>query len=467
MVERVLGLLLLPVLTRELSAAEYGIWAQTVVVSGVLMPLVVFGLPAAIVKFFSAGVAADIRRRWMGRTVVFAGAIFAGFALLAWAAPRSVAIAVYGSDEPSAFVPVLVTLLAADALLDLLIAYLRAAFRMRWIALAMLTRGVLRFGFLLLALRGLEMSFIEAFAVMALLQLALAGIGFVLEWRRRAPEPAPTLAAGDVSWRALLAFAAPLVLVSVLTSVNGFADRFVLTHLLGLDTLAVYAAVNSLVAITSVAYTVLGFTLFPVLSRMWAQGDSAGAARLAADTVRVFLFIALPYALWLASVIESLLPLMTTQAYRVSAEVALLLGVAAVGYGLYQIMLYLLLLAGRGMQAAGLMLAAALLNAVLNLLLVPRFGLIGAASAAAISNGALASAAYLSAKARFPWASAARIGAGAVLAAMAAVAIDRAAPGQWGGVAASLLLATLICAATDWFAGRSVLRQLVWRKAAS
>ncbi|HUG24360.1 lipopolysaccharide biosynthesis protein [Piscinibacter sp.] len=467
MAERVLGLLLLPLLTRELTTAEYGVWAQTLVVSSVLMPLVLFCLPAAIVKFFAAGVAVDERRQWMRRTLVLAGTLFGVLAVAGWSARESVAAAVYGDGAQAAFVPVLIVLLGADALLDLLIAYLRAAFRMRSIALLMLARGVLRFGFLLAALSVLGLSFLPAFVALAVLQLTIVLFAFLFEMRRGG-RPTSQDAAAAPDWHTMLAFAAPLVLVSVLTSVNTFADRFVLTHLLGLDRLAVYAAVSSLVSIANVAYTVLGFTLFPVLSRLWAQGDSAGAIGLARDTVRVFLFMALPYALWLACVIDSLLPLMATQAYRASAEVPLLLGLGAIGYGLYQIMLYLLLLRGHGMRAAWLMLLAALLNIGLNLLLVPRFGLSGAAGAAALSNGALAVGAYVAARAQFPWDSAMRTAIGSGLAAAVALAMSRwVAPASWAGVGLSLLLAGALYLAVDLAAGRSVLRAFIGPKATS
>jgi O-antigen/teichoic acid export membrane protein len=468
MAERLLGLLLLPLLTRHLPAADYGVWAQTLVVSGVLMPLVVMCLPAAIVRSFSAGLSAEVRRAWMLRTVALAGFLFLVIGLAASLAGSELARAIYGSAERSDFVPVLVTLLAADALLDLLIAFLRSGFRMRWIALLMLARGGLRFGFMLAALAIFGWTFQRAFLALAVLQLVVVAAAFVRELLRSDAPASNGSAAVLPSWRALLTFAAPLVLVSVLTSINSFGDRFVLTHLLGLDRLAVYAAVSSLVSLTGVAYTVLGFTLFPVLSRLWVAGDLAGAQRLTGDTVRVFLFVALPYVLWLAGSIGSLLPLLTTQAYRVGSELPVLLGLAAVAFGLYQIMLYLLLLSGRGLHAAWMMLAAAALNLTLNLVLVPSLGLLGAAIAAAGSNAMLAALAYAAAKAKFPWRSAGRIGAAACAAGGAAWLFDRqVVQASWAGVSLSLLAAGLICVGADLAGRGSVIRAFVWRKATS
>jgi O-antigen/teichoic acid export membrane protein len=481
MVERALGLLLLPLLTRRLDSHEYGLWAQTAVVSSVLMPLVLFGLPAAIVKFFSASLTDAQRHRWMRRTLAATIGLFAVIALCAALAPAAVAVAAYADAAERRFVAILVTVLAADALFDLLVAYLRAAFRMRSIAGLLVARGALRLGFMWAALGVAGWPFWQAFALLAALQLAVVGSAFGLELRRlacaaaaavdgkppHAPAPVPhDPARTDFGWRDLLGFAAPLTLVALLTSVNGFTDRFVLTQTLGLQAVAVYAATASLVAITSVAYTVLGFTLFPVLSRAWARGDRVDAARLASEAMRVFLFLALPFSGWLASVADTLLPLLATRAYRVPGAMVLLMGLAATCFGLYQIVLYLLLLAGKGLLAAWLLLAAAALNLALNLLLVPRFGLTGAAGAATVSNALLAATAYLAARrhalARFPWAGLLRIAFGTGLALGALRLI-----GPWlpGGPGASLLLGLVACAAlyaaADLAPGRSVLRALL------
>ncbi|MBS0444551.1 MAG: oligosaccharide flippase family protein [Proteobacteria bacterium] len=465
LIERVLGLVLLPVLTRRLTGDEYGIWAQSAVVSSVLMPLVTFGLPAAVVRHFSAGIDGAQRRRWMLRTLGLAASLYVLLGGCAWLARDAVAAGVYGSATQSSYVALLVILLAADALFDLLVGYLRAAFRMRLIALMIVARGLLRVGLMLAALDGAGWSFAQAFAALVLLQLGVVASVYAVELLRRAPAVAtpPT----SVTWHALLTFSAPLVLVSLLTSANGFADRFVLTHLLGLASVAVYAAVASLVGITSVAYTVLGFTLFPVLSRLWSQGASAEAELLATDAMRVFLFLALPVALWLPCVTDSLLPLLATQAYRAPAAAVLLLGLGAVGFGLYQIVLYLLLIAGRGLRAAWLMAVAAVLNAVLNVVLVPRLGLTGAALAASVSNGLLAVLAHAAAPTSFPWASALRIGGAALLAAAVLLALGhRLTPASWTSLAASVAGTGLLYLALDLAPGRSMIRAFVLRRGA-
>src|SRR5687768_6573811 len=51
--ERLLGFLLLPILTRGLPPEEYGAWAQTLAWSSLLMPFVTLGFPTVIVRYYS------------------------------------------------------------------------------------------------------------------------------------------------------------------------------------------------------------------------------------------------------------------------------------------------------------------------------------------------------------------------------------------------------------------------------
>src|SRR5690606_33756849 len=144
--------------------------------------------------------------------------------------------------------------------------------------------------------------------------------------------------------------------------------------------------------------------------------------------------------------------------YRPPSAVFAGLALSVAAFGLYQILLYPLLLDGRSRQVLALTVAAAVLNAALNLLLSPRWGLPGAAAAAAIANLALVPwAARLTACAlpwRFPWAGLAQI---AVLALVAAAPLAWALwplgdtpPSSWPLVVAMTMLAAAVYLALDW-----------------
>jgi O-antigen/teichoic acid export membrane protein len=211
-----------------------------------------------------------------------------------------------------------------------------------------------------------------------------------------------------------------------MTMAHNFADRIFLTHLLGLQRVAVYAAVASLVGMAAVFYTVQGFTLFPALAGLWSSGQHEAAGRIATRALHFFLYCAVPLIMLLAVVSPTLLPMIATDAYHARPLVFLLLGGAVIGFGCYQILLYLVLLSGRGLSGLSAMTAAAIANIALNFALVPLAGLCGAAGAACLSNLFLALLTGRTARQglafAFPWREAVDIAARSLLAALCIMA---------------------------------------------
>ncbi|MDP1901631.1 MAG: lipopolysaccharide biosynthesis protein [Rubrivivax sp.] len=476
LLDRLLGLLLLPLLARAMVPQDYGAWTQTGVTTGLLMPVVLFATPTAIVRWFSGASAAAGRPRFFIRIGAAALALFIVCAALVWAGRLPVARLVYGEGGREALVPALLGLLLADASVELANAWLRAVGRIGAVAAVLVVRSGLRYGLVYALvgaggepLAGWLGSYAAAQCVLALGVLAAAyGVlrrgGVPAELATAAPAQGPPL-------RELWAFCAPLVLLALFTSFNLAFDRFLLVRLLGLDAVAVYSAAASLCSVPAVFYSVLGFTLFPVLARLWGDGRRDEAARLTTLALQTFVFLCLPVALGLALVGPALLPRLATASYDAPMAVFALLGVSVAAFGAYQILLYALLLDGRSRQVLMLAVGAAALNAALNLALTPRWGATGAAAAAAAANAAmLAWAARWAALVmpwRFPWAALWAVAWSSALAALPLALVlwwtAVAAAVSWGAVGAMLALGAVVYLGLDWGRAGSITRMLLKR----
>jgi len=401
--ERMLGLLLLPVLARALDRHDYGAWSQTAVGAAMLMPLVGFALSTAVVRSFSGACAARDRRRAFVRMAGVVGGLFVLVSAVVLLGADPLARLVYGERSARTLLPAMLMLLAAEVGVDFAIAWLRSLGRMGVVAGVITARSVLRVGIVLMLVwsgppRLAPWLGVYAGAQVALMVavLALAALLLRCEVEPAAPVAVPRLTE-------LLRFSAPLVAMALFTQLNSYVDRFLLVPVLGLDGLAMYSAAVSLAGVPGAIYGVLGFTLFPALARHWHEGRRGAAAGLTNRALEVFVFLALPIALALALAGPTLLPLVAAAEYHAAPPVFALLGVAVLTFGLYQITLYALLLDGRSRQVLVLTVGAALLNALLNVLLAPRLGASGAALAAALSNATLAAVAVHLAGATMPW----------------------------------------------------------------
>lgn len=416
--DRLLAFLMLPFLTRLIAPQDFGAWTQTAVSAGLLVPLVLFAFPTAIVRSFSGG--GGECRTFFDRL----GGIAAGLYLVAagavLAAGSAVAGWVYGDPTARALLPALLLWVAADAAIEFGVAWLRAAGRMGRVAGVLIGRSLVRYGTLLALVGGGEPPLAVWLMHFALLQ---AGYGVLVVLLSRAQLGPPTQGQPQAAeLRELLRFALPLVALAGFTSLNAVLDRYLLLRTLDLRGLAVYAAAQSLANIPTLFHTVLGFTLFPVLARHWRSGKVDKASGLVARSLQAYLFFCVPVALLITLAGPWGLPLLTTAHYGAPPSLFAALGVSVVAFGVYQILLYALLLDGRSGQVLGLAVLATAVNAGLNLLLAPRFGATGAAAAVASANLLMSALAARLAHAvlpwRFPWAAAARIGAGSLLAAL-------------------------------------------------
>lgn len=416
--DRLLAFLMLPFLTRLIAPQDFGAWTQTAVSAGLLVPLVLFAFPTAIVRSFSGG--GGECRTFFDRL----GGIAAGLYLVAagavLAAGSAVAGWVYGDPTARALLPALLLWVAADAAIEFGVAWLRAAGRMGRVAGVLIGRSLVRYGTLLVLVGGGEPPLAVWLMHFALLQ---AGYGLLVVLLSRAQLGAPSEGQPHAAeLRELLRFALPLVALAGFTSLNAVLDRYLLLRTLDLGGLAVYAAAQSLANIPTLFHTVLGFTLFPVLARHWRSGKVDQASGLVARSLQAYLFLCVPVALLITLAGPWGLPRLTTAHYGAPLSLFAALGVSVVAFGVYQILLYPLLLDGRSGQVLGLAVLATALNAGLNLLLAPRFGATGAAAAVASANLLMSALAARLAHAvlpwRFPWAAAARIGAGSLLAAL-------------------------------------------------
>ncbi len=401
--ERLLGLLLLPVLARALDRHDYGAWSQTAVAAAMLMPLVGFALSTAVVRSFSGACGARDRRRAFALMAGVVAGLFVFASMAVLLARDPLALLIYGERAARSLLPAMLALLAAEVGVDFALAWLRTLGRIGVVAGVIAARSVLRAGTVLMLVWSGPPHLAQWLGVYCAAQVVLMVAVFVLAvlLLRREAGPAAPVAVPRLA--ELLRFCAPLVVMALFAQLNAYVDRFLLVPVLGLDGLAMYSAAVSLAGVPGAVYGVLGFTLFPALARHWHEDRRDAAAALTNRALEVFVFLALPIALALALAGPTLLPLVAAAEYRAAPPVFALLGVGVLAFGLYQITLYALLLDGRSRQVLALTVGAALLNAVLNLWLAPRLGASGAAAAAALSNAALAAVAVHLAGATMPW----------------------------------------------------------------
>jgi O-antigen/teichoic acid export membrane protein len=368
-------MLLTPVYTRVLAVADYGTVDTLTMLGVVLYLLGAVGIAPALTALFYAPEHREEQPRLLASALAAGAGWSAVLALLVviFAVPIT-RLTLARSD-----VPWLVQLIALGLPFGVITAIQGTVLRLHFAvwrsnALALATLFVsIAANVLLVLVLGLGAAGVIGATVATNIGGGLAGLLLAPHSLRAWPRPAlmgavlrsgaPLLPAGLASWALL------------------YGDRLFLARTVSLDAIGVYAIAVKLAALLSIAIEPFKSAWGPLAL---ASRDQGNAAAEYARVLRLYCAGAFGLALALSLFANEILLVVTTPAYAGGAEYVWLLVfgplagglTAAVGVGLY--------LERRLAPLAWAGIAAALANTVLNLVLIPAYGVLGAAVATAL-----------------------------------------------------------------------------------
>lgn len=371
-------------IARLLGAASLGLFDLGWTIAYLLAVITPFGMQTAVVRFGSTlwrrdpGSFAKLLRKAL--TASTSTGLAAGLVVFLLAEP--LATRVFGLPELAWILRVLALMIPLASGLEVLAAATRATQRMRYTAYCrdLLEPGGQLLLFLSLwslgyGLRGAVWAAVGGFA------LALGAIGWVV-WNllRAAPEPrgeAPGL-------RELLGFSLPAALATAMGALMLWVDRLVVGYFRPAEDLGVYAAAAQLAILFSLLLSALTTTFMPIFVDLWDRAER--------DRLRELSRIATRWGLWLVApvaVVFLISPRTTLEGlfgsefgWGGSSLVVLSLGqLINVGTGPVGV---ILLSTGHERRWMRLSVAALALNVVLDILLLPRYGIVGAAWGSAV-----------------------------------------------------------------------------------
>lgn len=229
----------------------------------------------------------------------------------------------------------------------------------------------------------------------------------------------------EVTWRPadfssrlliqMVRFGVPLVGFELVSQVLEIGDRFVIQWVLGSAALGSYAAAYNMCEYANgVVVASLTGAILPTYLRLWAEGGREETREFLRRSLHFYLMAAFPVIVGLMAVGPELLTLLASSKYAAGAVIIpyVIAGMSVdgtiviVGAGLY--------LRKQGARMLLLVTGSAAFNVLLNLLLVPRMGITGAAVATLASYVMLAATSAVAARrvmvVPFPAASAFKFG---------------------------------------------------------
>jgi len=145
-----------------------------------------------------------------------------------------------------------------------------------------------------------------------------------------------------------------------------------------LGSAGVYSAAYGIGNLVTFIITPIQFILFPELSRLYNQGKYDEAANYINLSLRYFLYGAIPACLGLTFLAKPLLVIITTPEFIAGSNVIPYVAFSGLLAGVFQILINITHLVKKTQFNLFIHLFAALSNAILNFLLIPPYGIVGA-----------------------------------------------------------------------------------------
>jgi O-antigen/teichoic acid export membrane protein len=366
------GLILLPILTKNLSIESYGMWAQIMVTIGLIPNIALFGLPYTMVRYIPGlENKKELQETFYSifSIVLLSTALFSTILYI-----YSDKIAVLVFDGNLTVAHTLSVIVLFECLISFLVNYLRAKQYIKKYTSIILSKTLLMIsivGYFVDNGYGIEgavygLLVIEIIQLIILTFLVYKDIGFKVPQFKNLKE--------------YLNFGIPTVPGNLSSWVVNSSDRYVIGVLLGASFVGYYSPGYSLGSLIGMFIAPLSFLLPSILSENYDKNKIDNVKIILEYSFKYFMIIAIPSVFGLSFLSKPLLTILTTteiaeQGYLITPLVA----TSTLFFGAYAIIIQIIMLEKKTHISGKIWIFAAVLNLGLNFLLIPYIGIIGAA----------------------------------------------------------------------------------------
>ena len=367
------GLIVMPIITKLLGPQNFGVWSQLVVTIALIAPLATLGLPYAMVRFLAAEKNKDKFRDgvWSVVAIVFCVALAVCLLIAAFSTPIA---KFFGGDQ------ILVQILALAIVIECLNQVLFNVFRtLQEIGRYSFFTALQVFGevglvsSLILSGNGLTGA---TFSLLAIRLVVFIIMGTTIIFKIGIKLPAFT------QLKDYLFFSLPNLISGIAFWIVQSSNRYLIGFFSGAIAVGYFVPAYTIGNIIALFFAPLSFILPAILSKLYDENKIDAVKFYLKYSLKYFLAIAIPAIVGLSSLSRQLLERFSTaeiadKAYYVVLPVA----IGTAFYGIYNIFVQILVLCKQTKAVGAIWSKAALLSLVASLLFIPRFGIMGAATA--------------------------------------------------------------------------------------
>ena len=378
MVNSAFGLVLVPVYSRKLPAGAFGVLSLLTVTLTIVTIVLKFGLNHAFFRHYYETDDAEHRRKIVGSTLIFLLVSSAVATALLWTIAPQVAAFLFKGDPSRANLVQLVFLVCFFEVISLIPdSILRAKFKSAQYSVLNIIAFLFQLTVIVYLVIGVGAN-VRNVLIGRLIGAAFeAGLFYAMVIRDLSLKFSVSELLG------LLAFGTPLIFGQISFQLFMMIDRFFLERYTTERELGAYAMANTLVSVVTILVTVPFSQVWTVMR--FSVMNEAGAVEYYSRVLTYILLVSMFVALCVSAVAGDGLTLFSLKSYWAAAAIIPLLGMAAVLDCASRVLNVGITLRKRTIFAPIVIIIALAVNIVLNFVLIPRYGIMGATVATLLS----------------------------------------------------------------------------------
>jgi len=368
----------LPLLTKNLSASEYGMWGLMHTTAGLALPLTTLGLGVAMSRFLPGE--KDKDKLSEGFYSVFTIRIALCLLIISLLLIFKEFIALRFFDENIKVVELMTLFIIVNTIQPI---YMRMVTIFRLIK----TRSIIRIIDAYLPISIIAILFFFDFGLISIIKsviivkILITFFLFLYTFPRvgfKFPKFKPL--------KGYFEYGLPTLPASLGFWLVNLSDRFLVTFFLGTSAVGIYTASYQIGSLPYMLSALINFVLMVSLSKLYDEGKIEEVKTHLSFAMKYFLTISIPFIFGSLVLTKEVLILFSTEEIAFAGEVITpMIGLGFVFLGIYNIMRYILLITKKTKILPFIWLISLPVNLCLNLVLIPKIGINGAAISTVLS----------------------------------------------------------------------------------
>jgi len=373
----------LALLTKWLGATLYGIWSIINVTIALITPFALLGFGMSIVRFLSAEKNINkIREDFLSACfIVFISGTVLSVFLFAFS--NYIAINIFKNIDSTFYFKLASVLIFLSSIHAMTVAFFRTFRKIKLYSLLTIAQFAIQVGLItIFLLLGLKLTgVIIAFEITLILFIL---INFLIIFRQinfQFPKFSHI--------KSYLKYGIPLIPNLAILWILHASDRYMISYFLGATATGIYSAAYILSNQIGFLLGAITVVLFPAISKSFDEKKIQETKNYLKYSVKYFILITVPAIFGLCILATPILQIFTTTEFISGRIVIPFVAFSALFSGLFQIYIYIIHLVKKTHLTIRLLTIAAISNLVLNFILIPRIGILGAAIATLVAYGIL------------------------------------------------------------------------------